>query len=111
LLAQEFIIKIDHRSLLFLTEQRATTKLQQKALLKLMDLNFKIQYKQGPSNAAADALSRCLDHSTIQAVSISTPSWMDTLQEGYLDDPDDKSLLSELAVSSTNAKASLCKMV
>jgi hypothetical protein len=39
---QQFIIKTDHRSLLFLTEQKATTKLQQKALLKLMDLNFKI---------------------------------------------------------------------
>ena len=39
---QEFIIRTDHRSLLFLTEQRAHTKLQQKALLKLMDLNFKI---------------------------------------------------------------------
>ena len=45
LVGQEFIIRTDHRSLLFLTEQRATTKLRQKALLKLMDLNFKIQYK------------------------------------------------------------------
>lgn len=35
---QKFVIKTDHRSLLFLTEQRANTKLQQKALLKLMDL-------------------------------------------------------------------------
>jgi hypothetical protein len=43
LLAQEFFIKTDHRSLLYLTEQKATTKLQHKALLKLMDLNFKIQ--------------------------------------------------------------------
>ena len=39
---QEFIIKTDHHILLFLIEQRAHTKLQQKALLKLMDLNFKI---------------------------------------------------------------------
>lgn len=35
---QPFVIKTDHRSLLFLTEQRANTKLQHKALLKLMDL-------------------------------------------------------------------------
>ena len=56
---QDFIIRTDHRSLLFLTEQRANTKLQQKALLKLMDLNFKIQYKKGSTNAVADALSRC----------------------------------------------------
>jgi len=57
LMSQEFIIRTDHRSLLFLTDQKATTKLQQKALLKLMNLQFKIQYKQGSTNAVADALS------------------------------------------------------
>jgi len=40
--SQEFIIRTDHRSLLHLSDQRVTTKLQQKALLKLMDLQFKI---------------------------------------------------------------------
>lgn len=39
---QEFLIRTDHCSLLYLTEQKASTKLQQKALLKLMDLQFKI---------------------------------------------------------------------
>jgi len=34
---QECILRTDHRSLLFLTEQRATTKLHQKAMLKLID--------------------------------------------------------------------------
>lgn len=65
--AQEFIIKTDHRSLLFLTEQKANTKLQQKALLKLMDLNFKIMYKKGSTNGAVDALSRCLEQQFIYA--------------------------------------------
>ena len=35
---KEFIIKTDHKSLLYLTDQRIHTKLQHKALLKLMDL-------------------------------------------------------------------------
>ena len=65
LVGQEFLIRIDHRSLLFLTEQKATTKLQQKALLKLMDLNFKIAYKQGATNSAADALSRNPDPTAV----------------------------------------------
>jgi hypothetical protein len=39
---QQFILRTDHKSLMFLTEQRATTKLQQKAMLKLMDLDYKI---------------------------------------------------------------------
>jgi hypothetical protein len=55
---QQFIIKTDHRSLLFLTEQKASTKLQQKALLKLMDLNFKIQYKKGGFSSQAAHLGR-----------------------------------------------------
>lgn len=57
LLGKEFIIRTDHKSLSYLTKHQATTQLQQKALLKLMDLNFIIQYKKGITNAAADALS------------------------------------------------------
>lgn len=34
----EFLIKTDHKSLLHLTEQRITSRIQQKALMKLMDL-------------------------------------------------------------------------
>lgn len=109
LVGQEFIISTDHRSLLFLTEQRAITKLQHKAVLKLMDLNFKIQYKKGPSNLAADALSRISANNTVHAISVSTSSWMDKIQEGYLDNQADKELLSELSVSSPNGTGfSLC---
>lgn len=50
LVHQPFIIKTDHRSLLYLIEQRITTKLQQKALFKLMDLQFKVIYKSGSTN-------------------------------------------------------------
>jgi len=82
----EFVIKTDHRSLLFLTEQRAHTKLQHKALLKLMDLQFKIQYKQGTANVAADALSRCTLVHMVSALSACTPSWITNLIEGYQDD-------------------------
>lgn len=52
-----FTIRTDHKSLLHLTDQKIHTKIQQKALLKLMDLDFTILYKKGTSNLAADALS------------------------------------------------------
>lgn len=65
LLGQEFIIRTDHKSLSYLTEQKATTQLQQKALMKMMDLNFKIQYKKGINNVVADALSRYPDPDSI----------------------------------------------
>ena len=106
---QEFIIRTDHRSLLFLTEQRVHTKLQQKALLKLMDLHFRIQYKKGSTNTVADALSRCQFDASEQIMSISTctPSWLDKLQEGYLDDPEAQKLLAELSVDS-HSKSDFC---
>lgn len=63
------IIRTDHKSLSYLTEQKATTQLQQKALMKMMDLNFKIQYKKWITNAAADALSRCPDPESVFAIS------------------------------------------
>ena len=39
---QQFIIRTDHKSLQYLTDQRVSTKLQLKALLKLMDLQYTI---------------------------------------------------------------------
>lgn len=106
LLGQEFIIKTDHQSLLFLTEQKANTKLQQKALLKLMDLNFKIQYKQGTTNSAADALSRHPDPTAapICAISSPTPSRLEKLKDGYESDSHSQQLLTELFLSSPNDK-------
>jgi hypothetical protein len=103
---QQFIIKTDHRSLLFLTEQKASTKPQQKALLKLMDLNFKIQYKKGSTNSVEDALSRYTDSpvATIQAISTCTPAWLEKLQKGYEQDSEAKQLLTELSISSPNDK-------
>jgi hypothetical protein len=81
LLGQEFIIRTDHCSLLFLTEQKVTTKLQRKALLKLMDMQFKIQYKKGITNVAANGLSRCPEPVApyVGAISTCTPSWMSHL--------------------------------
>jgi hypothetical protein len=82
-----------------LTEQRVATKLQHKALLKLMDLQFKIVYKQRSTNQAADALSRYPEESTITAISACVPSWVDRLKESYQDDSDSSKLLSDLQSS------------
>lgn len=101
---REFILKTDHQSLLHLIEQTVTSRLQQKALLKLMDLQYKIQFKKGVTNTAADALSRMPDQEIIHSISTSTLAWLERLQQGYEEDGQDRQLLTELALSSQNDK-------
>ena len=90
---QPFVIITHHRSLQHLTEQRVTSKLQHKALIKLMDLQYTIQYKKGVNNAAADALSRCEHTDAVQAIYECLPTWVQKLTEGYGDDDQAKQLL------------------
>jgi hypothetical protein len=88
---QRFIIRTDHRSLLHLTEQRITSKLQHKALVKLMDLDYQIHYKKGVHNAAADALSRRVqEEEEVMAVSECLPTWIQKLRDGYAEYPEDR---------------------
>jgi hypothetical protein len=101
---RQFVIRTDHRSLLYLTEQRVTSKLQHKALVRLMDLDYKIQYKKGSANVAADALSRCPVSTEVAAVSECVPLWIQKLKEGYEDNSEDKQLLTELSISGQNDK-------
>jgi len=54
---QEFIIQTYYNSLSFLTEQNLQSDLQRKAMTRLMGLHFKVVYKKGKENLAADALS------------------------------------------------------
>jgi hypothetical protein len=55
---QEFLIVTDHKSLAYLNEQNLHSDMQRKAMARLMGLQFKIIYRQGKENVAADVLSR-----------------------------------------------------
>ena len=94
---REFVIRTDQRSLQHLSEQQLTTPIQQKAFVKLMGLQYMIQYKQGTSNTAADALSR-RDFTDVLAISQCVPSWIENLTAGYQDSDKDKQLLSALSL-------------
>ena len=54
----EFTIYTDQRSLTHLSDQRLNTPWQQRVFTKLLGLQYKIVYKRGSDNRAADALSR-----------------------------------------------------
>jgi len=95
----EFIIKTDHKSLTHLQDQRLHTDWQQKALTKLMGLQYKIIYKKGALNGAADALSRKPPHSS-EVLSVTTiqPVWLDRVVASYSQDPHVQSILQKLVV-------------
>ena len=65
---KEFTIITDQRSLIHLGEQKIHQSMQQKAFIKLLGLQYKMVYKKGPDNKAADALSRQSTTETVHAI-------------------------------------------
>lgn len=59
-----------------------------------MDLQFRIVYKQGATNLAADALSRCQPQRPVSAISTVYFDWLDRITNGYQDDPRAQTMLS-----------------
>lgn len=99
----EFIIYTDHRSLAQLNEQRLHTIWQQKMYTKLVGLQYKIVYRKGVDNGAADALSRKVqEDSHCCAISHSVPTWLQEVVEGYDKDPTSKQLLAQLILNSVD---------
>lgn len=73
-------------------------------MTRLMGLQFKIVYKPGKENVAADALSRVAHLYNIQAVTVVLPQWVQEVLNAYATDPKAQQLLSELAVVNPNEK-------
>lgn len=100
---QEFIIRTDHKSLAYLNDQNLHSEIQRKAMARLMGLQFKIVYKKGKENIAADSLSRVAHLMTLQTVSVVQPTWVQEILNSYTTDSYAKSLLAQLAVHTPNA--------
>lgn len=98
------MIHTDQQSLVHLNEQRLHTPWQQKVFTKLLGLNYKIVYKRGIDNSAADALSRKPPTDQLLAVSTSTPQWLDEIVASYHSDPKATELLTKLVVSVVHDK-------
>lgn len=96
---QEFTILTDHRSLTQLGDQRLHTHWQQLVFSKLLGLQYRIIYRPGSSNRAADALSRHpAPPAVCAAVSTLVPSWISAVQASYTEDSTAKEMLSKLAL-------------
>jgi len=83
---QEFLIRTDHKSLAYLTEQNLHSEMQRKAMTRLMGLQFKVVYRQGKENVVADALSRVGHLMVLQALSVSQPVWLQEVSNSYRTD-------------------------
>lgn len=83
-----FVIRTDQRALSHLDEQRLTIPWQQKALTKLLGLQYSIEYKKGSTNQVADALSRhpAISVGEVLSITMGTPEWLQEIQEGYATD-------------------------
>lgn len=101
---QEFLIRTDHKSLSYLTEQNLHSDMQRKAMTRLMGLQFKIIYRKRKDNLAADALSRVGHLMAVQAVSEVTPTLIQEVLNSYATDTAAQRLLATLAIASPNAE-------
>jgi hypothetical protein len=96
----EFIIKTDHHSLYYLENQQLQPPLQRKVMSKLMGLQFRIVYRQGAENLAADALSRVGHLMAIQTCTQVQPAWLQEVLNSYATDTAAQQRLTQLALSS-----------
>lgn len=98
----EFLIFTDQKALIHLNDQRLHTVWQQKVFTKLLGLSYRIVYKKGTDNSAADSLSRHF-HSANNCVAISvvTPDWCAKVVQGYKFDDQAQKLLAKLTTQST----------
>lgn len=97
---QEFIIRTDHQSLSYLTEQHLHSDMQRKAMTRLMGLQFKVVYRKGKENIVADSLSRVGHLCSTTTVSHVQPVWLQELLNSYNTDLAAQDLLAKLALHS-----------
>lgn len=100
----EFLIYTDQKSLAQLDTQRLHTAWLQKVFTKLLGFQYKVIYKKGVANNAADALSRHpAPPSQIMTISSAVPQWLISVVQAYDQDPAAQQLLQQLTVDPTSS--------
>ncbi|XP_026399137.1 uncharacterized protein LOC113294990 [Papaver somniferum] len=106
LLGNKFTIYTDHQSIKYFMEQRIHSVLQQKWLSKLLDYTYELKYRKGVDNLVVDALSRVKmgDDSSCQALTQVQPSWLQGIQESYINDDLTQKWIPELTTKGQEAR-------
>ncbi|XP_026459398.1 uncharacterized protein LOC113360062 [Papaver somniferum] len=85
-------------------DQRISTTVQEKWLVKLMGFDHIIRYKKGLDNTVADALSRLPTHSAdCNAMSLSTPQWAKNVISSYEADDIVQQHIAHLLITPTQS--------
>jgi hypothetical protein len=94
----EFVIRTYHKALSFLESQVLHTDIQKKAMAKLMCFHFKIIYRKGKDNLAADALSRIGHCMALQTILEVKHLWIQEILNSYIIDEEAQQLLAKLVI-------------
>ena len=86
LLGHKFFIQTDQRSLKYFLKQRIATPEQQKWVAKLLGYDYKIKYRSGRENCAADALSRKQGSPILHGISFPQVSLWEEIKEAAKED-------------------------
>lgn len=78
-----FLIKTNHQSLSYLTEQNLHSNMQQKEMRRLMGLHFKVIYKKDKENVVVDALPRVSHLRAVFTVLVTQPIWIQEVLNSY----------------------------
>lgn len=98
----KFIIRTDQQALRHLLDQKTMNPIQQKWLLKLLGLQYEIQYKMGAENKVADALSRSPKfEDSCESITTVTPLWVQRVIRSYQSDAFTSKILTTKAVDKT----------
>jgi hypothetical protein len=92
-----FIIKTDQKSIKYMLDQKLNTPFQQVWVAKLLGFDFEIQYKEGSSNTAADALSRKVGAELLALVlNNASDNLLDSITSDWQRDPQLKTIIQDL---------------
>jgi hypothetical protein len=87
-----------------LSEQKLNTPWQQRVFSKLLGLQYKVVYKKGVENGAADALSRMpLVEFALFSLSTAVPQWLLQVADSYVQDVKAQALLAALATNQSDS--------
>ncbi|KAL4025181.1 hypothetical protein IC575_013559 [Cucumis melo] len=96
LLIGKFKVKTDQKALKFLLDQRIIQPQYQKWIAKLLGYSFKVVYKPGVDNGAADALSRKPDGVQLFGLSIPITVDLEVIKKEVYQDPKYEKIIKQL---------------